>query len=117
MEFKYKKDNPDPEQRRKACDELRNKFPNKIPIICEKAPNQKPDLKEIDKTNFLVPAHFNVTQFNRMIRERLEMSSDTALYLLVNGKTTITGDTVLNDIYEKKKILKMDSFILLMQVK
>ncbi len=36
MEFKYKKDNPDPEQRRKVCDELRNQFPDKIPIICEK---------------------------------------------------------------------------------
>ena len=38
MEFKFKKDNPDPEQRRKECDKIINQFPEKIPIICEKDP-------------------------------------------------------------------------------
>ena len=41
-----------------------------------------------------------------MIRKRIEISQEAAFYLLVNGKIWITGDAVLNDIYEKNKDLE-----------
>ncbi len=75
-----------------------------------KAPNKKGDLKEIDGRKFLAPDHFNVTQLNEMIRKRIEISGNEALYLLVNGKTSIKGDTLLIDIYEKNKDPK-DGFL------
>ncbi len=101
MEFKFKKDNPDPEQRRKECDKIINQFPEKIPIICEKDP--KSTIRDIDKTKYLVPRDLSVSQFTMMVRKRIEIQQESAFYLLVNGKTSITGDTLLSDIYDKNK--------------
>ena len=101
MEFKFKKDNPDADQRRKECEKIRNQFPEKIPIICERDP--KSNIKDIDKTKYLVPQDLTVSQFNSMIRKRIEIPQEGAFYLLVNGKNSITGDTVLSEIYDKNK--------------
>ena len=101
MEFKFKKENPDGEQRRKECEKIRNQFPEKIPIICEKDP--KSNIRDIDKTKYLVPSDLTVSQFNMMIRKRIEIQQEAAFYLLVNGKTSITGDSLLSEIYDKNK--------------
>ena len=99
--FKFKRDNPDIEERRKECQKIRNHFPEKIPIICEKDP--KSDIKDIDKTKYLIPGDLTVTQFNMMIRKRIQINQESAFYLLANGKVSITGDSLLNEIYEKYK--------------
>ena len=100
MEFKFKKDNPDVNQRRENCNKIRNQFSDKIPIICEKDPKCK-RLKDIDKTKYLVPNDLTVSQFSFMIRKRIEIQQEEAFFLLVNGKTSITGDSNLSDIYER----------------
>ena len=101
MEFKFKKENSDAEQRRRDCDKIRNQFQDKIPIICEKDP--KSNLKDIDKTKYLVPSDLTVAQFNFMIRKRIEIAQEASFFLLVNGKYSITGDTNLAEIYDKYK--------------
>ena len=99
MDFKFKRDNQDAEQRKIKCDKMRNQFPEKIPIICEKEP--KSNIKAIDKTKYLVPNDLTVSQFSFMIRKRIEIKQEEAFFLLVNGKTSLTGDSNLIDIYEK----------------
>ena len=99
MEFKFKKENSDPEQRKKDCDKIKQQFNDKIPIICEKDP--KSNLKDIDKTKYLVPSDLTVSQFSFMIRKRIEIEKEAAFFLLANGKHSITGDTLLSEIYEK----------------
>jgi len=101
MEFKFKRDNPDPSQRRKDCDKIRGQFPEKIPIICERDP--KSNIKDIDKTKYLVPADLTASQFNFMIRKRIEIEKEEAFFLLVNGKKQMTGDETLAEIYDKEK--------------
>ena len=101
MEFRFKKENPDSEQRRKECDKIRNQFSEKIPIICEKDP--KSNIRDIDKTKYLVPADLTVSQFSFMIRKRIEIEKEAAFFLLANGKHSITGDTLLSEIYERYK--------------
>ena len=99
MQFRFKAENPDPLQRKKESEKIKNQFPEKIPIICEKDP--KSNIREIDKTKYLVPNDLTVSQFNIMIRKRIEIQQEAAFYLLVNGKHSITGDTLLSEIYEK----------------
>lgn len=101
MDFKFKRDNPNKEERKNECRKIKNKFPEKIPIICEKDPNSK--IQEIDKTKFLVPNDLNVTQFGYMIRKRLKIGKNDAFFLLVGGKQSITGDMLLSEIYERYK--------------
>ena len=99
MEFRFKQENRDVQQRRQNCEKIRHQFPDKIPIICEKDPKSK--IRDIDKTKYLVPNDLTVSQFSFMIRKRIEIKQDEAFFLLVNGKTSLTGDSNLIDIYEK----------------
>ena len=101
MEFRFKQENRDVQQRRQNCEKIRHQFPDKIPIICEKDPKSK--IRDIDKTKYLVPNDLTVSQFSMMIRKRIEIPQEAAFYLLVNGKNSITGDALLSEIYEKYK--------------
>jgi hypothetical protein len=58
---------------------------------------------DIDKNKYLVPNDLTVSQFSFIIRKRLSLDKSSALFLLVNGKNSITGDSALSEIYEKYK--------------
>jgi GABA(A) receptor-associated protein len=99
MNFNFKIQNPDPVKRRQESTKIREKYPDRIPIICEKDPRSK--INDVDKTKYLVPADLTVAQFYMIIRKRLELHKESALYFLVAGKHSITGDSLMSDIYEK----------------
>lgn len=101
MQFKFKEQNPDVIKRKAESTKIREKYPDRVPIICEKDPKSK--IKDVDKTKYLVPNDLTVSQFSFIIRKRLEMSKDAALFLLVSGKHSITGDSSMSEIYEKYK--------------
>jgi GABA(A) receptor-associated protein len=101
MIFKFKELNPDATKRKAESTKIREKYPDRIPIICEKDPKSK--IKEVDKTKYLVPNDLTVSQFSFIIRKRLEMNKESALFLLVAGKHSITGDLSISEIYEKYK--------------
>ena len=107
MNYKFKRDNPDVNERRNSCEQLLSKFPDKIPIICEKDPKSK--IEEIDKTKYLVPGDSTITKFLSMIRKRVKTSEESAFYLLIGGKN-ITGDALMKDVYDKYKD-KEDGFL------
>ena len=109
MEFKFKKDFPDVEIRRRECEKTRNQFANKIPIVCEKNPKAT-KLGDISKTKFLVPNDLAISQFMFMIRKRIEIDEKAALFLLADGKFLLSGDANVNDIYERHKD-KDDGFL------
>lgn len=71
------------------------KYPDRIPIICE--PNtQHPNrnLPVIDKNKYLVPTDLTVGQFLFVIRKRLKMHYEQALYLFVNGSIPPTAELI-----------------------
>lgn len=72
-----------------------SKYPDRIPIICE--PNTQhanPNLPIIDKNKYLVPTDLTVGQFLYVIRKRLKMNHEQALYLFVNGTIPPTSELV-----------------------
>src|SRR5690606_7182923 len=99
MIFKFKQQNPDSSKRKAESLKIKEKYPDRVPIICEKDPKSK--LAEIDKNKYLVPVDLTVSQFSFIIRKRLSLDKSSALFLLVNGKSSITGDSTLTEIYEK----------------
>jgi GABA(A) receptor-associated protein len=101
MQFKFKELNSDLAKRKAESTKIKEKYPDRIPIICEKDPKSK--MKEVDKTKYLVPNDLTVSQFSFIIRKRLEIAKDSALFLLVSGKHSITGDSSISEIYEKFK--------------
>ena len=99
MEFKFKKEYPEFLKRKEESAKLRAQCPDKIPIICEKDPKSK--IQEIDKTKYLVPMDLTVGQFSLMIRKRVEIGKEDAFYLLVDGKHSIIGDSLISEIYDR----------------
>ena len=99
MQFRFKIDNSDGMVRKQNCDKIKQQFPDKIPIICEKDP--KSEINNIDKTKYLVPNDLTVAQFSFMIRKRLQLPENEAFFLLAKGRYTLTGDMNLIDVYKK----------------
>jgi len=61
------------------------KYPDRIPIICEKNPACK-DAPEIDKIKYLVQRDLTIGQFIYVIRKRIKIGPEKGLFLFVNQK-------------------------------
>ena len=92
-------ENKDVNKGKQLSEKLIKKAPNKIPIILKKDPKSK--MKAIEKTKYLIPKDFTVSQFSLIIRKRIELNQKDAFFLIVKGKYAIAGETRLNDIYEQ----------------
>ena len=73
------------------------KYPDRRPIICEKQENSK--LDEIDKKKYLVPSDLTLQQFIYVVRKRLRLNAEVAIFLFVNSKIK-PGTSTINQIYE-----------------
>lgn len=58
------------------------RYPDRIPIICEKA---KSCNIEINKNKYLVPMNLTIGQFIYVIRKRMYLGPEQAIYLFING--------------------------------
>ena len=58
-------------------------YPDRIPVVCEK--EQFRDFPTLDKKKYLVPKDITVGQFIHVIRKRLKLPPDIAMFLLTNG--------------------------------
>eukprot|EP01012_Entosiphon_sulcatum_P003677 TRINITY_DN11258_c0_g1_i1.p1 TRINITY_DN11258_c0_g1~~TRINITY_DN11258_c0_g1_i1.p1 ORF type:complete len:120 (+),score=23.90 TRINITY_DN11258_c0_g1_i1:25-384(+) len=88
------------EKRKDEADRIRQKYPDRIPVICEKA--QGSDIPEIDKNKYLVPADLNVGQFVYVIRKRIRLSPEKAVFLFVNNALPPTA-ALMAHLYESQK--------------
>ena len=88
------------EYRINECKRIINKYPARIPIIVCK--DKKCKLVDIDKQKFLVPRDMNLGQFIYIIRKRIKLDPNEALFVLVNNNL-IPGNKVLNEVYENNK--------------
>ena len=88
------------EYRINECKRIINKYPERIPIIVCK--DKKCKLVDIDKQKFLVPRDMNLGQFIYIIRKRIKLDPNEALFVLVNNNL-IPGNKVLNEVYENNK--------------
>jgi GABA(A) receptor-associated protein len=79
---------------------IRKKYPNRVPVICEK--NTKSDIQDIDKNKYLVPADLTVAQFAYVIRKRLKLKPETAIFILCNNTLPATA-TMMSQLYEEHK--------------
>lgn len=76
---------------------IRERFPGRIPIIVERS-GRSTDIPLIDKNKFLAPGDLNVSQFIHVVRRRMQLSSEVALFIFV-GNTLPTTGTLLRELY------------------
>jgi GABA(A) receptor-associated protein len=93
----------------RCCEARRilQKYPDRVPIICEKATlnSKTPDL---DKKKYLVPLELTVGQFMYVIRNRMDLLPEEAIFLFV-GNNMPPSSYNIGDIYHKYK--DIDGFL------
>ena len=90
------------EHRKMEAKRIIDKYPEFIPIICEKNSVVLSACPNIDKKKYLVPKHFTMGQFIYIIRKRLNLSSEKSLFLFVNNQM-VSSTTILSEIYKLYK--------------
>ncbi|XP_048618841.1 autophagy-related protein 8f isoform X1 [Brassica napus] len=91
----------EPSEKRSAeAARIREKYSDRIPVIVEKA--EKSDIPTIDKKKYLVPADLTVGQFVYVIRKRIKLSSEKAIFIFVDNVLPPTG-ALMSAVYEEKK--------------
>ncbi|OWB63244.1 hypothetical protein B5S31_g3213 [[Candida] boidinii] len=99
MKSQFKSEHPF-EKRKAEAERIRSKFADRIPVICEKAPGS--DIPDIDKRKYLVPCDLTVGQFVYVIRKRIHLPSEKAIFLFVNDILPPTA-AIINTVYESNK--------------
>ena len=72
------------DRRKSESDKIMLKYPSRIPIIVEKGKGC--EFNDIDKKKYLVPKDMNMNQFIYVIRKRLTLTSEKALFIFINNK-------------------------------
>lgn len=89
------------EDRLVESSKIREKFPGRIPIIVERA-SRATNVPPLDRVKFLVPGDLNIGQFIFVIRKRILLSSDQAMFLFVGHSLPTTG-ALLSELYASHK--------------
>mmetsp|Transcript_26426 Transcript_26426/g.69956 ORF Transcript_26426/g.69956 Transcript_26426/m.69956 type:complete len:124 (-) Transcript_26426:136-507(-) len=80
------------------------KYPDRIPVICEKA--SRSQLPDIDKKKFLVPGTMLCGEFKYIIHKHINQAagasimSDQTIYLFVDN-TSPKASALMSDVYEQ----------------
>lgn len=89
------------EDRLQESTRIKNKYPERIPIICEKYKNND-TIPKLDKSKYLVPIDLTIGQFMYVIRKRIKLSSEQAIFIFING-TIPSNNAEIYKIYESFK--------------
>ena len=79
---------------------VRSKYPDRVPIICEKVCESR--IADIDKNKYLVPADLTVGQFIYVIRKRIKIRADEAIFIFINQMLPPTA-ALIGTVYEEQK--------------
>ena len=88
------------DKRQAEAERIRDKYPDRIPVIVEKAPGS--DISDIDKKKYLVPSDLTVGQFVYVIRKRIKLSPEKAIFVFVNNILPPTA-AVMSALYEEQR--------------
>lgn len=81
---------------------IMTRYPERIPIICEKSTSSGNDLPIMDKRKFLVPTGLKVCQFMFIIRKRMSLGSEEGLFLFINN-AMVDSSAIIGELYERQK--------------
>ena len=76
---------------------IRFKYPDKIPVICERH-NSCNSVSQIEKKKYLVSMDYTCGQFIYIIRSQLQLTAEQAIFLFVNDYIP-SSSQIMSQIY------------------
>eukprot|EP00931_Biecheleriopsis_adriatica_P027845 TRINITY_DN16667_c0_g1_i1.p1 TRINITY_DN16667_c0_g1~~TRINITY_DN16667_c0_g1_i1.p1 ORF type:complete len:127 (+),score=29.72 TRINITY_DN16667_c0_g1_i1:67-447(+) len=96
------------EKRAAESARILTKYPDRIPVICDKA--ARSDLPEIDKKKFLVPGTMLCGEFKYIVHKHIQqtasgqaISANQAIYLFMNDSTSAKTGSLMSEVYATHK--------------
>ena len=89
------------EKRQNESSNIMKKFHDKIPVIVARTSKHN-NVPEIDKHKFLAPSDITFGQFVYVIRKRVELTPEKALFCFVNNSLIATG-SMMSEVYHSNK--------------
>jgi len=92
---------------------IRSKYPDRVPVICEKAPRS--NLPSIEKKKFLVPGTMLVGEFKYIIHKHINqchqqqggggatIAADQTIYLFTDSGMTPKTGSMMQEVYHQHK--------------
>tara|TARA_Y100000389_G_scaffold71573_1_gene68265 strand:+ start:166 stop:534 length:369 start_codon:yes stop_codon:yes gene_type:complete len=87
--------------RRREAESIKMKHPERCPIIVTKAKNSV-NVPDIDKHKYLVPLDLTVGQLVYVIRKRIKLRPEQAIFLFINNILPPTSE-LIGKIYNENK--------------
>ena len=94
------------EKRLLESSRIMEKYPNRIPVICECVGGEVPD---IDRKKYLVPSDLSMAGFLYVIRKRIKIKPEQSIYLFVGDSVMVAGCQIMGSVYAEHKDL--DGFL------
>ena len=88
------------ERREQESSKILTKYPNKIPVIVQRSERCK-SIEDISKNKFLVPGDLTLAQFVYVIKKRINVGPEQAIYIFLNDKTLATPTYTLSQLYNE----------------
>ena len=90
------------QERKEEANKIIEKYPNRIPCIVERAASSRHNIALIDKKKYLVPDEMTYGQFMFIVRKRLKLEAEQAIFLYANNILPPTTST-MSQVYEEHK--------------
>jgi GABA(A) receptor-associated protein len=85
------------EKRKEESKKIREKYPERYPIIVTK--DKGSTLNNIDKSKFLGPDSLTLGQFLHIVRKKIELNDNETLFLFINGSILVNNSETIGNIY------------------
>lgn len=89
------------ELREKEAKRVRTKYPDLVPVICERVKNS--ELPNTMRRKYLVPQSLTMGQFMYVLRRRINLDANRAMFLFLEGNTLAPTAELVSSLYETHK--------------
>ena len=87
------------EERKQEYNRISNKYPDLIPVICERMNGST--IPESQRRKYLVPSDITMGQFKYVIRKRINLLPDQALFVFINQSILAPTNTLVKDVHRE----------------
>ena len=92
------------DERKEYSKKIMEKYPTRVPVIIKKSKNDKILQDTITGySRYLMPKNLSISEIMFIIRNKLDLKPEQAIYLFVNGSTLVPMNECLSNIYNLHK--------------